>query len=224
MTRPLGILMLDTAFERPVGDVGNAASWPFRVLYKRVEGAVARKVVSGQDDDLLEAFIAAGQELVSEGAFALTTSCGFLALRQSQLSARLAVPVATSSLLQIPSLSLTLPKGKTVGVITYDRASLTERHFQEVGVNDIPPIAGLPSGGAFHGLIEGGMQYNAQALADELAMTVEDLLQHHSNIGALVFECTNLPPFSSGISRTFGLPVFDILTLGKWLHSSQPDV
>ncbi len=84
-----------------VGDVGNAASWPFRVLYKRVEGAVARKVVSGQDDDLLEAFIAAGQELVSEGAFALNTSCGFLALRQSQLSARLAVPVATSSLLQI---------------------------------------------------------------------------------------------------------------------------
>lgn len=224
MTKPLGIMMLDTSFERPIGDVGNAASWPFPVLYKRITGATARKVVSGQDDDLLDAFVAAGQELVSEGAFALTTSCGFLALRQSQLSARLAVPVATSSLLQIPSLMATLPNGKTVGVVTYDRASLTERHFQEAGVHGKPPIAGLPNGGAFRGLIEGGMRYDAQALADELAMTVEDLLQHHSNIGALVFECTNLPPFSSGISRKFGLPVFDILTLGKWLHSSQPGV
>lgn len=215
--------MLDTTFERPVGDVGNAASWPFPVLYKRVQGATARKVVSGQDDDLLEVFVAAGQELVAEGAFALTTSCGFLALRQSQLSARLTVPVATSSLLQIPSLSATLPKGKTVGVITYDRESLTERHFQEVGVHEIPPIVGLPNGGAFRGLIEGGMRYDSQALADELAMTVEDLLQHHSNIGALVFECTNLPRFSSRISQRFGLPVFDILTLGKWLHSTQPE-
>jgi hypothetical protein len=224
MTKPLGIMMLDTSFERPVGDVGNAASWPFPVLYKRISGATARKVVSGQDDDLLDAFVAAGQELVAEGAFALTTSCGFLALRQSQLSARLTVPVATSSLLQIPSLLATLPRGKTVGVITYDRASLTQRHFQEVGVTDIPPVAGLPGGGAFRGLIEGGVPYDAQALADELVTTVEDLLHHHSNIGALVFECTNLPPFSSRISRRFGLPVFDILTLGKWLHSSQPSV
>jgi hypothetical protein len=222
MKKPLGIMMLDTSFERPVGDVGNAGSWPFPVLYKRVSGASARKVVSGQDDDLLDAFVAAGEELVAEGAFALTTSCGFLALRQSQLSARLTVPVATSSLLQISSISAMLPKGKTVGVITYDRASLTERHFQEVGVHEVPPIAGLPSGGAFRGLIEGGMQYDAEALADELAMTVEDLLQHHCNVGALVFECTNLPPFSSRMSRRFGLPVFDILTLGKWLHSSQP--
>lgn len=223
MTKPLGILMLDTSFERPIGDVGNAASWPFPVLYKRIAGATARKVVSGQDDDLLDAFVTAGQELVSEGAFALTTSCGFLALRQSKLSTRLAVPVATSSLLQIPSISATLPKGTTVGVITYDRASLTERHFQEVGVHEIPPIAGLPNGGAFRGLIEGRMQYDAEALGDELAMTVKDLLQHHPNVRALVFECTNLPPFSSRISRRFGLPVFDILTLGKWLHSGQPN-
>ncbi len=216
-------MMLDTSFERPVGDVGNAASWPFPVLYKRISGATARKVVSGHDDDLLDAFVAAGQELVAEGAFALTTSCGFLALRQSQLSARLTVPVATSSLLQIPSLLATLPEGKTVGVITYDHASLTERHFHAVGVHQIPPIAGLPNGGAFRGLIEGGMPYNAKALADELAVTVENLVQQHSDIGALVFECTNLPPFSADISRKFGLPVFDILTLGKWLHSSQPE-
>lgn len=223
MKKPLGIMMLDTSFERPVGDVGNAGSWPFPVLYKRVTGALARKVVSGQDDDMLDAFVAAGQELVAEGAGALTTSCGFLALRQSQLSARLPVPVATSSLLQIPSISAMLPQGKKVGVITYDRASLTVQHFAAVGVQDIPPIAGLPKAGAFHGVIEGGLPYDAQALADELLVTVESLLQHHADVASLVFECTNLPPFSSCISQRFGLPVFDILTLGKWLHSSQPD-
>ncbi|MCM2292434.1 aspartate/glutamate racemase family protein [Allorhizobium sp. BGMRC 0089] len=224
MKRPLGILMLDTAFERPVGDVGNAQSWPFPVLYKRVKGASARKVVSGQDGDLLDAFIAAGEELVAEGAVALTTSCGFLALRQTQLAERLPVPVATSSLLQIPSIAAMLPKGRRVGVITYDRASLTSRHFAEVGVHAVPPVAGLPKAGAFHGVIEGGEPYDAAALAEELARTVEDLLHHHGDIGALVFECTNLPPFSSRIARQFGLPVFDSLTLGRWLYSSQPGI
>lgn len=221
MKRPLGILMLDTAFERPVGDVGNAGSWPFPVLYTRIEGASARKVVSGQDDDLLDAFVAAGHDLVAQGACALLTSCGFLALRQSELCARLPVPFASSSLLQIPLLSTMMPKGKRVGVITYDQASLTPRHFEEVGVSATPPIEGLPKGGAFHGLIEGGMPYDRQALADELDITVETLLRRHPDIGALVFECTNLPPFSSRISQKFDLPVFDILTLGKWLYSSQ---
>jgi len=220
MTRPLGIMMLDTAFERPVGDVGNAGSWPFPVLYRRVEGASARKVVSGQDHDLLEAFIEAGQELVAEGACALTTSCGFLALRQSELSAGLPVPFASSSLLQISSISAMLPKGKRVGVITYDQTSLTKRHFEEVGVSEMPLVAGLPKGGAFQGLIEWGRPYDARALEGELSLTVESLLRDHVDIGTLVFECTNLPPFSSRISRRFGLPVFDILTLGRWLHSS----
>lgn len=215
-------MMLDTTFERPVGDVGNAGSWPFPVIYKRIDGASARKVVSGRDDDLLEAFVAAGNELIAEGACAITTSCGFLALRQPQLAMRLPVPVATSSLLQIPLVAAMLPGGKGLGVITYDKASLTPKHFEAVGVSEIPPIGGLPKGGAFHRLIEGGMRYDAQALADELSATVATLLQHHPDIRALVFECTNLPPFSSLISQKFGLPVFDILTLGKWLYSGLP--
>lgn len=67
------------------------------------------------------------------------------------------------------------------------------------------------------------MPYDAWALENELITTVEALFQQHSDVGALVFECTNLPPFSSSISQRFGLPVFDILTLGKWLHSSLPE-
>ena len=41
----LGILMLETEFPRVHGDVGNAATFPFPVLYKVVPGATAYSVV-----------------------------------------------------------------------------------------------------------------------------------------------------------------------------------
>lgn len=220
MANSLGIMMLDTTFERPLGDVGNARSWPFPVVYKTVKGASARTIVNGEEDAaLLDAFVAAGEDLAREGACALTTSCGFLVLRQSALASRLTLPVATSSLLQIPQITTFLPAGKKVGVITYDFNSLTDRHFREAGLKDIPPVAGLPKGGAFHQLIEGGKPYDREALSNELLQTVQDLVDKQPSIGALVFECTNLPPFSAEISKRFGLPVFDILTLGRWLHA-----
>lgn len=222
MTRPLGIIMLDTAFERPVGDVGNAGSWPFPVLYRTVSGALPRDVVDGREGGLMAAFVDAGEALISQGARALLTSCGFLVLRQSHLAARLSRPLATSSLLQLPLIAAMLPTGRKIGVITYDAASLTPAHFLEAGVADpsaLPPVAGLPRDGAFHGMIEKGEPYDRARLAAEVLEAVAGLLQREPTIGAILLECTNLPPFTGLIADRFGLPVFDVLTLGRWLHA-----
>ena len=42
---PLGILMLEARFPRIPGDMGNAATWPFPVLYRVVKGASPERVV-----------------------------------------------------------------------------------------------------------------------------------------------------------------------------------
>ena len=41
----VGILMLETRFPRIVGDMGNAATWPFPVFYRTVKGATPDLVV-----------------------------------------------------------------------------------------------------------------------------------------------------------------------------------
>jgi hypothetical protein len=41
----VGILMLEARFPRIPGDVGNATTWPFPVLYKVVRGASPDRVV-----------------------------------------------------------------------------------------------------------------------------------------------------------------------------------
>src|SRR5437773_2724241 len=44
------------------------------------------------------------------------------------------------------------------------------------------------------------------------------LVAEHPDIGALVLECTNMPPYTADIQRETGLPVFDIVSLVTLAH------
>ena len=98
----LGILMLDTSFPRIHGDIGNAETWPFPVIYKIVEGATSDKVVRKGAAGLKDDFARAAKEIVAMGADGIGTTCGFLSLFQDDIAAAAGVPVASSSLMQVP--------------------------------------------------------------------------------------------------------------------------
>ena len=97
----IGILMLEARFPRIPGDMGNAQTWEFPVLYRVVPGASPHRVVRERAAGLLEPFVAAARSLVADGAEAITTNCGFLSLFQAELAAALPVPVLTSALQQV---------------------------------------------------------------------------------------------------------------------------
>src|SRR5919112_4663570 len=150
--QPLGILMLDTRFPRPPGDVGNATTWPFPTQYRIVKGADTSRIM-GKDPDptLLAPFVGAARELEAHGVHAITTSCGFLAVFQRELAAAVSVPVLTSALLQVPLAARLLRPDQKVAVLT-EQPHLTERHFQGVGWSsaDLPVIVqALPGDAVF---------------------------------------------------------------------------
>ena len=62
---PIGILMLDSKFERFNGDIGNAQTWPFPVQYKIVRGAVPNKVIDTLNNRYLFQLFADAGALVS---------------------------------------------------------------------------------------------------------------------------------------------------------------
>src|SRR5258706_14155132 len=105
----VGILMLEARFPRIPGDMGNAETWPFPVLYKVVPGASPRRVVYDKAQGLLDDFLESAAELVRLGADGITTTCGFLSLYQHELAAHAGVPVAASSLMQVPLIERVLP-------------------------------------------------------------------------------------------------------------------
>ena len=218
---PLGILMLDARFPRIPGDMGNATTWPFPVLYRVVPGATPRRVVLQGAAGLLPAFLEAAAELVAQGAEALTTNCGFLSLFQAELAAHADVPVMTSSLMQVPWVQSTLPPGRRVGVVTVSAATLGAAHLQAAGVAPDTPVAGTEGGREFHRiLVLAESQDMDVALARQDVLDAgADLVRRHPEVGAVVLECTNMPPFAAALQAAIGRPVYDIYSMITWFHA-----
>lgn len=218
---PLGILMLDARFPRIPGDMGNATTWPFPVMYRVVKGATPERVVLQGAEGLLDDFLAAAAELVDQGAEALTTNCGFLTLFQRELAAHVHVPVATSALMQVPWVQAMLPPGKRVGIVTVSKSSLTDAHLTAAGVPLDIPVAGTEGGCEFFRvLIRAEKQDMDVALAErDILDAGRALVAAHPEVGAIVLECTNMPPYARALREVVGLPVFDIVSMIEWFHA-----
>ena len=218
---PLGILMLEARFPRIPGDMGNGETWPFPVLFRVVRGASPERVVIEGARGLLPDFIAAAQDLVSLGAEAITTNCGFLSLFQRELAEAVQVPVATSSLMQVPWVQATLPPGQRVGVITVNKAGLTPRHLEAAGVPLDTPVVGTEGGREFFRVL-----IKSEAVDMDLDLVEQDILDAgralvaaHPEVGAIVLECTNMPPYAAALRDAIGLPVYDIYSMITWFHA-----
>ena len=215
---PLGILMLDARFPRIPGDMGNAATWPFPVLYRVVRGATPERVVLHGAAGLLPDFLDAAAELVALGAEAITTNCGFLSLFQRELAERTGVPVMTSSLLQVPWVQATLPPGQRVGLVTVCAGALSPRHLEAAGVPTDTPVAGTEGGREFFRvLIQAESEDLDVALAQADVLDAgADLVRRHPEVGAVVLECTNMPPYAAMLQNVIRRPVYDIYSMVTW--------
>ena len=212
MTMPtLGLLMLQTRFPRPPGDVGHPQTFGFAVRRQVVQGATQARVVRGNDPAALQPFIDAARALVAEGCDAIGTSCGFLALWQRELQAALPVPVWSSALLQLAEQQA---QGRRCGVITIEAASLGAAHFAGVGADPTTPVEGITPGSALHRTLLQDLPTldQADARAQVLAAAGR-LVARAPGIDTLVLECTNLPPYADALRAATGLPVLDVVTL-----------
>lgn len=226
MTATLGMLILDTRFPRLAGDVGNPDSFSFPVLFERLTGIGPQQAVRDAPGrtGLIDELAAAADRLVQRGAAGIATSCGFLALLQPELAARCAVPVATSSLLQVPLVQRLLPAGCRVGIVTAEAQSLTRAHLEAVGVDPATPVVGMPAGGSFaHTFLGNNPDLDHRAVQRELIAAGRDLLARHAGIGAVVLECTNLPPYARALHEALKLPVYDARGFLHWFQAGlQP--
>ena len=220
----IGIIMLDCAFPRIPGDIGNATTFNFPVLYKVVKDIPVHKIINERDEKYLQPFISAACELERDGVKAITTSCGFLAIFQQVLSQAVNIPLFSSSLIQVPLVyEMAGRKGK-IGILTADSRLLSEDHFMAVGWSskDIPvAIASTHQCEEFNRVIlkhQRPQKMDVPKIEAEVVAVVKKLIIEEPEVRALVIECTNLPPFASAIQKEIGLLIFDIVTLTKMVH------
>ena len=185
--------MLATRFPRPVGDIGNPASFRCPVLFETVAPASPERVVRGDPSALLPLFVAAGSRLVERGAALVTTSCGFLAPFQSALERALPVPVFTSALLAAQRMA-------APAILTIDAGALTAAHLDAAGVPPGTPVAGVENT-AFARAILGNAAELDTALAErEVVAAARRLVRRHPSTSDIVLECTNMGPYRAAVA------------------------
>jgi Asp/Glu/hydantoin racemase len=215
----VGILMLDTQFPRIPGEMGNATTFPFPVRYHRVSGAAPDLVVRRGAEGLLDNFIEGARFLDREGVGAITTNCGFLVKFQRQMAAAVRVPVFTSSLLLVPLVHRMIGPGRRVGVMTVNKPSLTPEHLAGAGIGPEIPLAvvGMETEKEFtRVMLDNELELDVDAAREEHVRVARRFVAEYPDLGAIVLECTNMPPYADAIRCATQLPVYDLTTLIAW--------
>ncbi len=218
----IGILMLDTNTPFIQGDVGNAASYSYPVRFKRIDGLTPSRIFD-HDQSFVQAMVDGARELEREGVGAITGDCGFMAIYQHKVQEAVDIPVFLSSLLQIPFITSIIKPSSRVGVLTAHSKSLTREILVSFGLNNLDRlvIAGLEDTKDFKkAAIEDVGLLDSQAIRLEVIQAAQTLHRKNPNLGAMLLECSMLPPYAADVQEATGLPVFDYLSMIDHLASS----
>ncbi|GMM33289.1 hypothetical protein DASC09_006140 [Saccharomycopsis crataegensis] len=224
---PLGALCLDYTedIHRPPGDPLNPDSFEFPLVHAFVKDATVTNVVfSGvYDDEFIAKFVEGCNELERKGAIGVITSCGFLAQLQSRISGLINIPIASSSLLQIPSVMALLPPQKKLAILTFDKDNLGKAQFDGVGIPEEYQkrlvVYGAKAGKPLKNIIIEGSGYVAEDFEAEMVELAQEALADTPSVGAFVLECTQMPPTAKAIQKATGLPVYNVVTMIDWFYS-----
>lgn len=224
----VGILMFDNKrFPMPPGDVGNATSYPFPVLFRQIEGLEDNPYppLTGPDGNYtpeVQSCIDAAVQLERDGVRAIAMCCGFFSLIQPVLARHVNVPVMTSPLMMLPTIRQMIRPDRSVLVVTAAARFLANDFFTAVGadLNDRITLVGLDDSEVFNAMCMGGtaITCDLDVLRADILAAVAEGRRRDPDVGAVLLECTSLPPFACDVRQATGLPVFDFIACVEWLH------
>lgn len=225
----LGIIVLDDVNPGFPGDMRNASAYPFPMQFEIAEGVDIQALTFEADKSrCLGPIQAAAKKLERIGCRAIVGECGYFAYFQREIARSVDVPVFLSTLLQVAWAQQLISPDRVVGIVAATSEFLTDAHLAAVGVRvgSNYVVAGLRESGRCPGFIDLYRHPTPELrtadydqLEREVVDVALDLFRIHPNMGALVLECTGLPPFARAIQRAIDLPVFSAGTLLEYAYS-----
>jgi len=203
----------------------HAATYDFPIRLKFIYD---RKAPEGMEDEWygwnLPEWKKCAQELEQEGVRAIVCGCGLTGTIQNELSNAVDVPVFTSTLLFVPSISRTLKNSQKVGVLTVSSEALTrwdKKLLRECGIDKTTPIviAGMTESEyckAWWSQLD--PDFDPEKVQDSLVQVAKKMAAEHPEIGAVVCECTDMTPYTDAIRQAVHLPVFDAADMVRYVH------
>jgi len=220
----IGICVTDRRYPLIPGNVANASTYNFPVRIKVIKGlrGVPRSPLwdeSGAYTSPVQQLIETVRELEKEGVRAITTACGYFALCQKEVAAAVKIPVFTSPLMLIPLISHMLKPEQKVGLVVATAQALRSKDFKNifknVGVDESIPLAigGMDNTEEFNKVImrEEKLTMDVKLLEKEVVAVAKELVSKNPDVGAIILECSDMPPFAAAVQEAVNMPVFDYI-------------
>lgn len=217
----IGIIVLDLWYPYLPGNVANASTYNFPVQYKILRGSTIPQILSA-DPTLLDLIVEGGRELEKQGVRAIVGACGYFGNYQKEAAAILDVPVFLSSVLQIPIIRRGLKPNQKVGIICAVADSLTPKLLSQCGIDDLSDvvIAGAQDLPEFQNILQCTGSFNSHEIEQQLVELAKQLVSDNPDIGAILLECSDMPPYAWAIQNAVRLPVLDFTTLIDWVYNT----
>lgn len=219
----IGILLLNTRVPCIPGDVANGSTFKFPVLYRVVDDLLVDRLIVDADPTLAEPIIREAHALERAGVAAITADCGYMALFQKEVATAVNIPVFLSSWMQVPFIHRMLRPGRKVGAVVADSRYIQKETLFNAGIDDSIPlvIGGMENQPAFcSAIMEEQGTLDSDAIEREVVGVARDLVQANPHIGALLLECSALPPYGAAVQEALHLPVFDFITMINYVYSA----
>lgn len=105
-----------------------------------------------------------------------------------------------------------------------DEKSITKRLLDNCGISDEMlkriVIKDLASSENFSCVIKNWGEWDNDLARKDVVGKAIEATTENNDIGAILLECSDMPPYAASIQAEVGLPVFDFITLIKWMHSA----
>jgi ribosomal protein S16 len=223
----VGILQLPANIPMLPGDMGNPTTFDFPVLYELIEEIDPFWVLAADPHpEVMKKLIAACKRLTVQGVTTIIGNCGFFANYQPEVSNSLdpGVQFFNGSLMQVPMLLTSVGANKKVGVLTANAELLIPSPaLKNSGVSDKDMnrvvIVGNENGKQMKRITEETGSFNPKKLEQELVKLAVDMVEKHPDIGAIVLECTEFPPYAHAIQDATRRNVWDFVTMTNFMHA-----
>lgn len=220
---PIGIIYIeDVNYPMVPGNVNNAYTYGFPVLLKPVPN-LGQKRLFDADPTIADEIIALAKDMVQrEGIRALSSGCGFFGNFQAVVAEALDIPVALSTLVMVPWISTLIKSSQKIGVLTANAAALNENLFSNCRITDTSKLVvkDLRHEPEFSCILEYRGVFDNDKVKQEVVEKAVEIINENEDIGAILLECSDMPPYAYAIQSETQLPVFDFITLIKFLHTS----
>ena len=221
----VGIVQIPARIPMLPGDMGNASTFDFPVLYENLGDIDPFWVLAAEPHpEVLKRTIIASRRLEMQGVRSIIGNCGFFANYQPEVSKEITVPFFNGSLMQVPMALIAVGANKKVGVLTANAELLIPSPaLKNSGVSEEDMsrvvIMGNENGVEMNKITGETGKFNPKALEKELVDLATKMVTDHPDVSVIVLECTEFPPYAAAIQRAVRRSVWDFTTMTNFMHA-----